>query len=108
MVTIYEQEIAVSEETKLVSTFQPLELSEGTSLVRAWRLAGLSTALAFPLDLGARPLCRRLRVPRETGLILRCAGKAGNPFQTTQGNRLSCRDQEGQLLAFSPGKEQAA
>ena len=22
----------------------------------------------------------------ETGLILRCAGKAGNPFQTTQGN----------------------
>ena len=23
--------------------------------------------------------------PRETGLILRCAGKAGNPFQTTQG-----------------------
>ena len=29
------------------------------------------------------------------GLILRCAGKAGNPFQTTQGNRLSCRDQEG-------------
>ena len=27
----------------------------------AWRLAGLSSALAFPLDLGARPLCRRLR-----------------------------------------------
>ena len=23
------------------------------------------------------------------------AGKAGNPFQTTQGNLLSCRDQEG-------------
>ena len=22
---------------------------------------------------------------RETGLILRCTGKAGNPFQTTQG-----------------------
>ena len=31
----------------------------------------------------------------ETGLLLRCAWKAGNPFQTTQGNRLSCRDQEG-------------
>ena len=29
----------------------------------------------------------RLEFPRETGLILRCAGKAGNPFQTTQGNR---------------------
>ena len=28
---------------------------------RAWRLAGLSSALAFPLDLGAKPLCRRLR-----------------------------------------------
>ena len=37
----------------------------------------------------------RLEFPRETGLIVRCAGKAGNPFQTTQGNRLSCRDQEG-------------
>ena len=29
--------------------------------LRAWRLAGLSSALGFPLDLGARPLCRRLR-----------------------------------------------
>ena len=36
-----------------------------------------------------------LEFPRETGLILRCARKAGNPFQTMQGNRLSCRDQEG-------------
>ena len=39
--------------------------------------------------------CCFLEFPRVTGLILRCAGKAGNPFQTTQGNRLSCRDQEG-------------
>ena len=31
------------------------------SRTRAWCLAGLSSALAFPLDLGARPLCRRLR-----------------------------------------------
>ena len=37
----------------------------------------------------------RLEFPREAGLILSCAGKAGNPFQNTQGNRLSCRDQEG-------------
>ena len=36
-----------------------------------------------------------LEFPPETGLILRCARKAGNPFQTTQGNRLSCRDHEG-------------
>ena len=27
----------------------------------------------------------RLEFPREAGLILRCAGKAGNPFQNTQG-----------------------
>ena len=37
----------------------------------------------------------RLEFPPETGLIPRCAGKAGNHFQTTQGNRLSCRYQEG-------------
>ena len=37
----------------------------------------------------------RLEFPREAGLILRCAGKAGNPFQNMQGNRLSCRDEEG-------------
>ena len=44
MVTIYEQEIAVSEETKPVSTFQPLELSEGTSLVVQWlRLCASNT-----------------------------------------------------------------
>ena len=32
---------------------------------------------------------------RETGLILRCDRKGGNPFQTKQGSRPSCRDQEG-------------
>ena len=37
----------------------------------------------------------RLEFPPEAGLILRCAGKAGNPFQNTRGNRLSCRDEEG-------------
>ena len=36
-----------------------------------------------------------LEFPGETGLILRCAVKIGNPFQTKQGNRLSCRYQEG-------------
>ena len=36
-----------------------------------------------------------LEFPRETALILRCAGKVGNPFQTKQWNRLSCRDEEG-------------
>ena len=37
----------------------------------------------------------RLEFPRETGLILRCAGKVRKPFQTKQGNRPSRRDQEG-------------
>ena len=37
----------------------------------------------------------RLEFPHETGLILRCGGKVGNPFQTKQGNRPSCHDQDG-------------
>ena len=37
----------------------------------------------------------RLVFHHETGLILRCAGKVWNPFQTKQRNRPSCRDQEG-------------
>ena len=41
------------------------------------------------------PTRLRLEFPRETGLILRFAGKVGNPLQTKQGNRSSCRDQEG-------------
>ena len=36
-----------------------------------------------------------LEFPRETGLILRCAGKVGNPFQTKHGSRPSSRTQEG-------------
>ena len=43
----------------------------------------------------ATPTRLRLQFPRETGLILRCTGKVGNPFQTKQGNRPSCCDQEG-------------
>ena len=31
----------------------------------------------------------------ETGLILRCDGNVGKPFQTKQGNQPSCRDQKG-------------
>ena len=40
-------------------------------------------------------LFRSLEFPRETGLILRCAGKLGNPLQTKQRNGLYCRDKEG-------------
>ena len=37
----------------------------------------------------------RLECRRETGLILRCDRKVGNTFQTKQGSRPSCPDQEG-------------
>ena len=40
-------------------------------------------------------LMSSLEFPRETGLILMCAGKVQNPFQTKLGNRPSRRYQEG-------------
>ena len=40
-----------------------------------------------------------LKFPRETGLILMCTRKVGNAFQTKQGNRTSCRDQEGRRVS---------
>ena len=41
------------------------------------------------------PTRPRLECRRETGLILRCDRKVGNPFQTKQESRPSCPDQEG-------------
>src|SRR5574342_694629 len=41
------------------------------------------------------PTRPRLECRLETGLILRSDRKVGNPFQTKQGSRPSCRDQEG-------------
>src|SRR5574338_388957 len=41
------------------------------------------------------PTRPRLECLRETGLILRWERKVGNPFQTKQGSRPSCPDQEG-------------
>ena len=52
-------------------------------IVKSWSLGSGTTNVAG------------LEFPREAGLIRRCARKAGNPFPTTQGNRLSCPDQEG-------------
>ena len=43
----------------------------------------------------ARPTRPLLEFLCETSLLLRCDGKVGIPFQTKQGNRPSCRDQEG-------------
>ena len=45
------------------------------------------------------PTRPRLECRRETGLILRCDRKVGNPFQTKQGSRPSCRDQEGRRVS---------
>ena len=42
----------------------------------------------------APPTRLRLDLPRETGLILRCARKVRNPLQTEQWSRPSFRDQE--------------
>ena len=42
----------------------------------------------------APPKRLRLEFPRETGLILWCAGNVGTPFQTKQGNQPSCPYQE--------------
>ena len=58
----------------------------------AWQLT-LSPTVTLQKNLGVGGLgaqleknhVARLQFPREAGLILRCAGKAGNPFQTTQG-----------------------
>ena len=41
------------------------------------------------------PTRPRLECRRVPGLILRCDRQVGNPFQTKQGSRPSCRDQEG-------------
>src|SRR5574339_439300 len=41
------------------------------------------------------PTRPRLECLRETVLILRCDRKVGNPFQTKQGSRPSCPEQEG-------------
>ena len=57
-------------------------------LSRADRAIGVFRHVAPPTRL-------RLELPRETGIILRCAVKVGKPLQTKQGNRPSCRDQEG-------------
>ena len=47
----------------------------------------------------APPTRRCLEFRRETGLILMCTRKVGNAFQTKQGNRTSCRDQEGRRVS---------
>ena len=52
------------------------EVMPGTSVFSSSQTSVLGTHVAG------------LEFPREDGLILRCAVKAGNPFQTTQGPSL--------------------
>ena len=71
-------------------------VSRGSSKATLWVKAPHEGALPPPCIVRKDPrVPHTARRGRETGLILRCAGKAGNPFQTTQWNRLSCSDQEG-------------
>ena len=75
--------------------FQAPPGSQASSRGQAKDSALLSSRDAGLLDSrGDRSLLELCVVPAGFS-GLRCAGKAGNPFQTTQGNRLSCRDQEG-------------
>ena len=64
------------------------------------RCPGIGFLSSGDLEIGVlrnveAPTRPRLECRRETGLILRCDRKIGNPFQTKQGSRPSCRDQEG-------------
>ena len=43
----------------------------------------------------APPMRPRLEISHESGFILRCAVNVGNSFKSKQGNRPSCRYQEG-------------
>ena len=44
----------------------------------------ITLLLLFFIVQSVSPSRLRLEFPRETGLILRCAGKVGNPFETKQ------------------------
>ena len=75
--------------------------SMGASIHRfaSKRCLGIGFSSSVDREIGvfqhvAPPTRLRLEFPHETGLILRCAGKVGNPFQTKQGNRPSFQDQE--------------
>ena len=57
-------------------------------LINSWPGNGVFPHVAPPTRL-------HLQFPRETGLILMCAGKIGNPFHTKQEKRHSCCNQEG-------------
>ena len=70
------------------STWLPSKGCPGIAfLSSADREIGVFRRVALPTRL-------LLEFPHETGLILRYAWKFGNPFQTNEGNRLTCHDQD--------------
>ena len=78
----------------------PLRVVTSSTGLHSKRCSGIGILSRADQEIGvfrnvAPPTRLRLEFFRETSLILRCDGKAGIPFQTKQGNRPSCRDQEG-------------
>ena len=78
----------------------PLSVVTSSTGLHSKRCPGIGFLSRADQEIGvfrnvAPPTRLCLEFLRETGLILRCDGKVGNPFQTKQGNRPSCRDQEG-------------
>ena len=78
----------------------PLCVPTSSTGFRSKRCPGIGILSRADWEIGvfrkvAPPTRLRLEFPRETGLILRCDGKVGNTFQTKQGSRPSCPDQEG-------------
>ena len=78
----------------------PLRVVTSSTGLHSKRCSGIGILSRADQEIGvfrnvAPPTRLRLEFLRETGLILSCNGKVRIPFQTKQGNRPSCRDQEG-------------
>ena len=77
----------------------PLRVVPSSTGFPSKRCAGIGFFSRVDREIGvfrhvAPPTRLRLELPHETGLILRCARKVGNPLQTEKGSRPSCRNQE--------------
>ena len=80
----------------------PLRVATSSTGLHSKRCPGIGFLSRADREIGvlrnvSPPTRPCLEFLRETGLILRCDGKVGNPFQTKQGNRHTCRDQEGRM-----------
>ena len=77
----------------------PLRVVSSSTGLHSKRCPGIGFLSRGDWEIGvfqnvAPPTRLRLEFLCETGLILRCDGKVGCPFQTKQGNRPSCLDKE--------------